>query len=218
MNVTPSITALLCVCQSVCVGCSADAPQLDVCYPAKSAKLNPGNPNSENLVRAVQPKAGNLRWAERVFGLGRADFGYEKIQFVEFNYAELLNKVKASPHFHIEAGTPRLLVKLPGPPDISLTLFDQEYPLKIFGLTTDKIGGMSFIHIRGGYSDNNGLPFTDIPGPSSWRLHINETCNMLTGEIRTSTHEIAIEYTPDMSQTVAVWVSRERLSRFPPVD
>jgi hypothetical protein len=130
-----------------------------------------------------------------------------------------MQEIRKNPYYAAAAsGTSPIQKSTPDSPDLWLKFFGQPHPLAINHVNFYTDEGTDFVNVRGHIAQVQGSDLRSIPGPTSWRLHINETDGFVVGQIDTESHQIVIQPTPDYEGTMAAWVSRENLARFPPID
>ena len=174
---------------------------------------------SSTIVTKVIPSPAQIRWAEQTYVLPDEDFGYEEVEFVTFDLFLLMQEIRKSPYYSAAAsGTSPIQESMPVSPDLWLEFFGQPHPLAINHVNFHSDEGTDFVNVRGQIAQVQGSDLQSIPGPTSWRLHINETDGVVVGQIDTESHQIIIQPTPDYDGTMVAWVSRESLARFPPID
>ena len=186
-----------------------DAVTVDIIEPAQSI----------TIVSDVTPSTAHVRWARETYVIPDKEFGYEKIEFVLFDMDHLMAELRKNPLYLAALGddTPVRNVP-PRAVDLWLTFFGQAHPLKIGKVSIDTDEETEFVNLRGHIADGQDTGFGSIPGPYSWRLHINAADASVVGQIDTTSHQIVIQPTPDYRYTMVAWVSRQNLAKFPPID
>jgi hypothetical protein len=171
------------------------------------------------IIKKVQPRQEYIDWAENTYILPDQEFGYEKVEFVIFDLFLLMQQIRKSPYYLAAAsGTSPIQQSTPESPDLWLELFGEPHPLVIKHINFHSDEGTNFVNVRGQIAQVQGSDLQSIPGPTSWRLRINETDAVVVGQIDTESHQIIIQPTPDYKGTMAAWVSRENLMKFPDID
>lgn len=171
------------------------------------------------IVTYVTPTIEQMKWATETYLAPDYDYGYENVEFVEIDVDLLLQKVRASSAYLASASGKEPADFPPKEePDFWLELFGNKYPMQITKAHSVTRMGTEFVNARGHYFPIEGHPFTDIPGPSSWRLNINVPNEWVTVDIKTSTHLVIVQPTHDYTATAMAYVSSEEYMKFPPID
>ncbi len=189
-----------------------------LCPALASASWNCGQ--IDGLVGDAEPTVEQKEWAHRKFIDDGTPYGFDRINFLEIDFDELVQAVDAyEAHSKRSTLEPDLNLR---PSDLLVIVFspfpDLQYSLVVDRVTRDSIHGYDFLNLSGYINHEPCLP-DSAKFFGNWRLYINVTEGSASGEIIvTAKYFVRLARAPNGHLVVAAGISHDRLEKFPPID